>query len=127
MRWWNGFYQKLKFQHPKPRKFVELAYGYLPLVLGGNLAHFLRLGLGEAGRIGPVTLATFGLSGDGIPVLVAHPAVTAFLQGTVLLTSVLLTVILTQKIARQPLKLLLPQHLATVVLAVSIWIIVVGR
>ncbi len=123
----HWFYQKLKFQNPKPRKFVELAYGYLPLVLGGNLAHFLRLGLGEAGRIVPVTLATFGLGGDGMPVLVAHPAVTAFLQGTVLLTSVLLTVILTQKIARQPLKLLLPQHLATVVLAASIWMIVVGR
>ena len=66
--------------NPKPRSFVELAYGYLPLVLGGNLAHYLLLGLGEAGRIIPVTLATFGFNGQGMPVLVAHPAVIAFLQ-----------------------------------------------
>lgn len=118
---------KLQFQHPKPRKFVELAYGYLPLVLGGNLAHFLRLGLGEAGRILPVTLATFGFSGERMPILVAHPAVIAFLQGATLIFSVLLTVILTQKIARQPLRLLLPQHLGTVVLAICMWIIIVGQ
>jgi NAD-dependent dihydropyrimidine dehydrogenase PreA subunit len=118
---------KSKIQNPKPRPFVELAYGYLPLVLGGNLAHYLRLGLGEAGRILPVTLATFGFSGQGMPVLVAHPAVTAFLQGTTLIFSVLLTVLLTQKIARQPLRLLLPQHLGAVVLAASIWAIVVDH
>ncbi|MHC5828649.1 MAG: AAA family ATPase, partial [Nostoc sp.] len=35
---------KSKIQnYNKPRSFVELAYGYLPLVLGGNLAHYLRL------------------------------------------------------------------------------------
>lgn len=123
------FYQNLKFQipNPKPRPLVELAYGYLPLVLGGNLAHFLRLGLGEAGRILPVTLATFGLTGEGLPVLVAHPAVIAFLQGTTLIFSVLLTVLLTQKIARQPLRLLLPQHLGAIVLTVSLWVIMVDK
>jgi NAD-dependent dihydropyrimidine dehydrogenase PreA subunit len=113
--------------NPKPKQFVELAYGYLPLVLGATLAHYLRLGLGEAGRILPVTLATFNYSGEGMPVVVAHPAVTAFLQGTTLLFSVLLTMLLTQKIARQPLRLLLPQHLGAVVLAASIWVIVVGQ
>lgn len=119
---------KSKIQNrPKPKPFVELAYGYLPLVLGGNLAHYLYLGLGEAGRIIPVTLATFGFSGEQMPVLVAHPAVTAFLQGTTLILSVLLTVILTQKIARQPMRSLLLQHLGSVVLAISIWMIVVGR
>ena len=118
---------------PKPKPFVELAYGYLPLVLGGNLAHYLFLGLGEAGRIIPVTLATFGVGAHGgapvqqMPVLVAHPAVTAFLQGTTLILSVLLTVILTQKIARQPMRSLLPQHLGSLVLAISIWMLVVGR
>jgi len=129
MQLFHWLYQnlKLQIQRPKPRPFVELAYGYLPLVLGGNLAHFLRLGLGEAGRILPVTLATFGFSGDGMPVLVAHPAVTAFLQGATLIFSVLLTVILTQKIARQPLRLLLPQHLGAVGLAATIWVIVVGK
>jgi len=112
---------------PRPRPFVELAYGYLPLVLGGSLAHYLRLGLGEAGRILPVTWATFGYSGQSLPILVAHPAVIAFLQGTTLIVSVLLTVLLTQKIARQPFKLLLPQHLTAIALGLSLWTIIVGQ
>ncbi|PSB32832.1 sigma 54-interacting transcriptional regulator [Chlorogloea sp. CCALA 695] len=116
-----------RLQNTTPRSFVELAYGYLPLVLGANLAHYLRLGLGEAGRIIPVTLATFGYSSSSMPVLVAHPAVTAFLQGVTLISSILLTILLTQKIARQPLQSLFPQHLATMLLGVGFWIIIVGR
>ncbi|PPS43266.1 cyclic nucleotide-binding domain-containing protein [Chroococcidiopsis sp. TS-821] len=111
---------------PKPKPFLEIAYGYLPLVLGGNLAHYLRLGLGEAGRIVPVTLATFGYSGQGMPIVVAHPAVTAFLQGVTLIFSVLLTIFLTHKITRQPLRLLLPQHLGAIALTAMMWILVVG-
>lgn len=110
----------------KPRGFVELAYGYLPLVLGGNLAHYLRLGLGEGGRILPVTFATFGLNGEQLPILVAHPAVIAFLQGTTLIFSVLFTIVLTQKIARQPMRLLFWQHLAAIALGVSMWAIIVS-
>ncbi len=105
----------------KPRRFLELAYGYLPLVLAGNLAYYLPLGLGEAGRLGPVSLATWGLSGAGWPVLVAHPAAITFLQGTVLLLGSGLAVILTQKIARQPLMRLWPQHAAIATVAVSFW------
>ncbi|MGB6296330.1 MAG: sigma 54-interacting transcriptional regulator [Rivularia sp. (in: cyanobacteria)] len=110
----------------KPKPFLELAYGYLPLILGGSLAHYLRLGLNEAGRILPITFATFGLNGVSLPILVAHPAVTAFLQGTTLIFSTLLTILLTQKIARQPLRCLLWQHLASVCLAASMWIIIVS-
>ena len=116
-----------RLKNTKPRSFVELAYGYLPLVLGANLAHYLRLGLGEAGRIIPVTLATFGYSSSSMPVLVAHPAVTAFLQGVTLISSVFLTILLTQKIARQPLRSLFPQHLASIFLGVSLWTIIVGK
>jgi transcriptional regulator with AAA-type ATPase domain/NAD-dependent dihydropyrimidine dehydrogenase PreA subunit len=111
---------------PKPRSFVELAYGYLPLVLAANLAHYLRLGLGEGGRILPVTLATFGFSGEGLPVFVAHPAVIAFLQGTTLIAGVLLSALLTQKISRQSMRSLLLQHLGAVVLGVGLWAIIVG-
>lgn len=118
----------------KARPWLELAYGYLPLVLGGSLAHYLRLGLTEAGRVIPVTVATFGLSGpfngpfsDGVmPVAVADPAVLAFLQGVTLIASVWLSVILTQKIARQPILKLLPQHLTTVALGSMLWKIIVG-
>ncbi|GAA6622165.1 sigma 54-interacting transcriptional regulator [Scytonema sp. NUACC26] len=111
----------------KPRPFIELAYGYLPLVLGGNLAHYLRLGLAEGGRILPVTFATFGLNGEQVPILVAHPAVIDFLQGSTLIFSVLLSVILTQKIARQRMRSLFWQHLAVIGLAASLWVIIVDR
>ncbi|BAY20837.1 cyclic nucleotide-binding protein [Calothrix sp. NIES-2100] len=120
-----GLMQLMNFSR-KPKAFIELAYGYLPLVLGGNLAHYLRLGLGEGGRILPITFATFGLHGEQLPVLVAHPAVIAFLQGTTLIFSVLFTIVLTQKIARQSLITLLWQHLATIALAASMWVIIVS-
>ncbi|MEM7759769.1 MAG: cyclic nucleotide-binding domain-containing protein [Cyanobacteria bacterium P01_A01_bin.40] len=110
----------------KPRQFVELAYGYLPLVLAGNLAHYLRLGLSEGGRIIPVTMATFGLNQVNLPILVAHPAVIAFLQGTCLIFGALLSILLTQKIARQSFKYLLAQHLAISLLAVGMWQVIVG-
>ncbi|NEO81197.1 sigma 54-interacting transcriptional regulator [Moorena sp. SIO4G3] len=119
-----GFYQLKETR--KPSSFVKLAYGYLPLVLAGNLAHYWRLGLGEGGRILPVMFATFGLSGEGLPVLVAHPAVIAFLQGTTLIAGVLLSLFLTQKIGRQPFTLLLPHHVSTLVLGISLWWIIVG-
>ena len=106
-----------QWQNIKSRKFIELAYGYLPLVLAGNLAHYLDLGLNEAGRILPVTMATFGLAGNNLPILIADPAVITFLQGTSLVFGVLCSVILTQKIARQSLKFLIPQHLVTIMFA----------
>lgn len=110
----------------KAHPFIQLAYGYLPLVLAGNLAHYLRLGLSEGGKILPVTMATFGLNGGNLPILVAHPAVIAFLQGTSLIFGALLSILLTQQISRQPFKFLFPQHLVTVVLAVAMWQVVVG-
>jgi transcriptional regulator with AAA-type ATPase domain/NAD-dependent dihydropyrimidine dehydrogenase PreA subunit len=108
------------FSSLKPRLFVELAYGYLPLVFMGNIAHYLQLGLGEAGKILPVALATFGLEGGNLPIFVAHPAVISFLQGTALSIGVLTSIFLTRKIAKQPYKLLVPQHVGTIVLALAL-------
>jgi NAD-dependent dihydropyrimidine dehydrogenase PreA subunit len=113
------------FQRRRKLRFIELAYGYLPLVLGGSLAHYLRLGLTEAGRIVPVTLATFGYSGIHAPTIAAHPAVIAFLQGTTLLITALLSVGLTQKIARQSFLSLLPQHLLTLGFTIYLWRLIV--
>ncbi len=110
----------------KPKPFIQLAYGYLPIALGANLAHYLRLFLQEAGRILPVTWATFGMDGSYLPIFIAHPAVIEFLQGTTLIVSVLLTWALTQKIAKQSWRSLLPQHLSTVILAIALWIIIVS-
>ena len=109
-----------------PRRFIEVAYGYLPLVLAGNLAHYLYLGLNEGGRILPVTMATFGLNGSSLPILVAHPAVIAFLQGTCLLIGTLLSILLTQKIARQEFKYLLPQCSAIALLTFGMWQVILS-
>jgi transcriptional regulator with AAA-type ATPase domain/NAD-dependent dihydropyrimidine dehydrogenase PreA subunit len=113
------------FKNSKAFNFVVLAYGYLPLVLGANVAHYLRLGLTEMGRIVPVTLATFGMSGGQTMAIAADPAVIAFLQGTALLATAVLSLFLTQRIARQSLKSLLPQHAATLGLVVLLWQVIV--
>jgi transcriptional regulator with AAA-type ATPase domain/NAD-dependent dihydropyrimidine dehydrogenase PreA subunit len=110
----------------KPPAFIDLAYGYLPLVLGGNLAHYFKLGLSEGGRIIPVAFATFGLVDNNLPIFVAHPAVITFLQGMTLIVSFVLTIFLTQKIGKRPLQSLVPQHLASVCLLVSLWLAIVG-
>ncbi|WP_346293256.1 sigma 54-interacting transcriptional regulator [Sphaerothrix gracilis] len=109
-----------------PKSFVSLAYGYLPLVLAANLAHYLTLGLGEGGQILSVGFATFGLSGEGVPVYIAHPAVIAFLQSAVLIAGVLTSAIVTQKIVRQSLKLMWPQHLGAIALTALLWPLIVG-
>lgn len=111
-------------QTPKPRPGLELAYGYLPLVLGANLAHYLDLGLGEAGRIVPVAIATFGITGVSGPIWVADPAVIAFLQGVTLLAGLLFSVILTQKIAKQSWRFLLPLHGGAIALTVLFWMLI---
>jgi hypothetical protein len=96
----QGLYRLLETRRPRP--FIEWVYGLLPLVLLGSLAHYLPLGLFEGGRILPVGAATIGIAAPQLSVLVAHPAVVAFLQGTALLAGALLSVLLTQKITRYP-------------------------
>jgi transcriptional regulator with AAA-type ATPase domain/NAD-dependent dihydropyrimidine dehydrogenase PreA subunit len=108
------------------RPFLEVSYGYLPLVLAVNMAHYLQLGLTEMGRIIPVTFATFGMGTANLPIAVAHPAVIAFLQAVVLIAGFWLSVFLTQKIARQPLLKLLPQHLAGLAIGSLVWKIMIG-
>lgn len=108
-------------RNPRPKPFLELAYGYLPLVLAANLAHYLQLGLTEAGRVIPISLATVGLSGGETWIWVAHPAVIAFLQGTTLVAGVLFSLVLTQKIAKQPIRCLIPQHLGVGAIALLLW------
>jgi transcriptional regulator with AAA-type ATPase domain/NAD-dependent dihydropyrimidine dehydrogenase PreA subunit len=110
----------------QPQSFVRVAYGYLPLVWAANLAHYLRLGLFEGGRVLPVSLATFGMSGGHLPVWVAHPAVVAFLQGVTLLLGMGLSIGLTQKIARRPLAYRLASYGCMVGLGTSLWWLVVG-
>jgi transcriptional regulator with AAA-type ATPase domain/NAD-dependent dihydropyrimidine dehydrogenase PreA subunit len=110
----------------RQRPFVELAYGYLPLVLGGTLAHYLQMGLSEAGQILPITWATVGLNGVGLPGFSMNPATIAFLQGSVLVVALILTWIVTRKISHQAFRNLWPQHLTALGLAVYLWSLIVG-
>ncbi len=118
----------IRLFNAKPRPFLELAYGYLPIVLGSSLAHYLRLGLTEAGRIIPVTIATFGADTQSLslPIAVADPAVIAFLQGMAFIFSFWLSVFLTQKISHQPIWNLLPQYVAMAAIGSMLWVITVG-
>lgn len=111
---------------PKQPDFVKLAYGYLPLVWAANLAHYLRLGLLEGGQILPVSSMTFGGVGTNLPVWNAHPAVVAFLQGTVLCFGIGGAIWLLQKIARQPIQSMVLFHGCTVLFGFSLWNLIVG-
>ncbi|MFK8184921.1 MAG: sigma 54-interacting transcriptional regulator [Phormidesmis sp.] len=102
------------------RNFLTLAYGYLPLLLFASLAHYLHLGLTEAGQIIPVFAATFRLTAPAIA-FTAHPAVITFLQGSALLFGAMFSILLTQKISRQPLRQLIPQHSATLAFTLLFW------
>ncbi|MEL6900861.1 MAG: cyclic nucleotide-binding domain-containing protein [Cyanobacteria bacterium J06606_4] len=106
------------------RTFLELAYGYLPLVLFASLSHYLLLGLSEAGQLVPVFWATWQQPATGYT-LSAHPAVIAFLQGVCLIFGAFFSFVLTQKIARQSWLKLLPQHGLTLGLTVVLWRLIV--
>ncbi|MEM9090655.1 MAG: sigma 54-interacting transcriptional regulator [Cyanobacteria bacterium P01_F01_bin.53] len=114
-----------RLQGTGPQKnFLQLAYGYLPLVLFASLSHYLLLGLSEAGHVIPTFWATWGLPAGGFTVS-AHPAVITFLQGVTLITGTLLSIVLTQKIGRQSWANLLPQHGVTLGLTAILWQLIV--
>ncbi|MCM1984287.1 cyclic nucleotide-binding domain-containing protein [Lyngbya confervoides] len=118
----HGLYHLL---HPDPQPFLKLAYGYLPLTLGATLAHYLYLGLTEAGQILPVASATFG-GPMALPMWSAHPAVIAFLQGTTLVFALLASLVVLKKIARQTWGSLWPHALGLLGLTGVFWQIIVG-
>ncbi len=107
----------------KTKPFQTLSYGYLPLVLFASLAHYLHLGLTEGGQVVGIAATTFTapafrlhslhefLEGATTLRFMADPAVVAFLQGGALVAGALLSMVLTQKIAMQPLRKVIPQHL----------------
>jgi transcriptional regulator with AAA-type ATPase domain/NAD-dependent dihydropyrimidine dehydrogenase PreA subunit len=128
----QGLYRldKLEFislQICKPLPFITMAYGYLPLVLGGSLAHYFKLGLSEGGQVIPIAFATFGQASNNLPSFIADSAVIAFLQGTTLIIALLVTFFLTQKIAKRSIRSTLPQHLASICLVVTLWLSIVGN
>lgn len=112
--------------HDQPKPFLHLAYSYLPLTLGATLAHYLRLGLSEAGQVLTVAAHTFGMATLAVPGWTAHPAVIAFLQGVVILFSCLCSIVLLQKIARQSALAIWPYLFGLIGFSMLLWQIIVG-
>jgi len=94
-------------------------------VWGATLSYYLKPLLEEAGRILPVTAATFGLDGDGLPVLVGDHAVTMFLQASTLLFGSALSLLLTRKIGQKPWVVVTPQCLAVLGLTAELYYLIV--
>jgi len=123
-----GIHQLRRLRNPglAHRSFVKLAYGYLPLVWAANLAHYLRLGLLEGGRVLPVLGETVGLANFPWPFWMADPAVVAFLQGVTLLLGVVLSLGLSAKLHRQAGFSRWGQQGTTLVYGASLWGLIVG-
>ncbi|MEN9275683.1 MAG: sigma 54-interacting transcriptional regulator [Gloeomargarita sp. GMQP_bins_5] len=118
------FWHRVQQALGRPTPFLSLAYSYLPLVLGANLAYYLPLGLGEAGHLLPVTLATFGVTEVPLPAWQAHPAVIGFLQSAALGGSTLASLWLSHRISRLPLASLWPHQVGILAMAAALtWLI----
>jgi len=70
---------RLRSRWPSSRQRLGL-YALLPLLWSAMLAHFLVLGMGEAGLLLPVSLAPLGLEPEALPRWSADPHVIAFCQ-----------------------------------------------
>ena len=84
-----------------PNEFLQLGYSYLPLTWLASLAHYLQLGLVEAGQVLPTAARTASFfasqlgaedfaaylvnNSKDLPSLSFAPPVVAFLQGTTLI------------------------------------------
>jgi hypothetical protein len=107
--------------------FLELSYGFLPLVWAGTLAHYEELFMVEAGRILPVAAKTFGFEAPWLPTLVAHPAVVAFAQGVTLLFGTAASLGLLRRVARQPWKTIAPHCAVALLIMAELWhLIIIG-
>ena len=108
---------------PPAKPFLDLSYGYLPMVWATTLAYYLRYGITEAGRILPVTALTFGIdpAPQWLPVVEAPEDVVKFLQGVVLLGGAALSLGMVRRVAQQPWKTVLPQCGLVIAFTAGIW------
>jgi|GEM_PF-3239075 hypothetical protein len=81
---------------PSLPNYLTIIYAYLPFTLATNLARpELCVGspsaIAEAGQILPVLARSLGYSGASLPTLTWSPDVAAFIQGAILLSSLVFT------------------------------------
>lgn len=109
--------------------FVKEAYAYVPLCWLGLLAHFLELGMLEAGQVLNVASRTFGFdalaSNGALPAIVADAHVVAFCQGACLLAGTGWSLVLLRYNSAKPWSRITPQACTIVFLGVQIWNLVV--
>lgn len=106
--------------------FLDLAYGYLPLVFGATLVYYERYFMEEAGLLLQVAAATVGLGPEvvsALPSVAAEPSVTAFVQGSSLVATSALALALTRRLAPSWASVL-PQCVGIVAFASELWYLV---
>ncbi|MFM7395264.1 MAG: 4Fe-4S binding protein [Cyanobium sp.] len=96
---------------PAPRQRLQL-YALLPLLWALMLAHFLPLGMAEAGLVLPASLAPLGIAAAGLPAWSADPHVVAFCQTLAVVTGVGGSVVMLRR-------LLQPARITWVVLSLA--------
>lgn len=112
-----------RIRRAPPPDFLNLSYGYLPLVWGATLAHYEAPFMEEAGRVLPVAAVTFGMAPDVasvLPTLTAHPAVVEFVMGSTLLATSALSLMLTRRLGNSWVSVL-PQCVGISVLLGELW------
>ncbi|GLC68372.1 hypothetical protein PLESTF_000684000 [Pleodorina starrii] len=109
---------------PQPAPFLALSYGYLPLLWSATLSHYLQPLLAEGGRLLPITAAMVGWEDAPLPVAVAHPAVIAFLQGSLLLFGAAASAALSRKLAAAPWAAFVPQLALIAAFTAELWALI---
>ncbi|KAK9840246.1 hypothetical protein WJX74_006102 [Apatococcus lobatus] len=112
-----------------PQAFLQLAYGYLPLVWAGTLTHYLPAFLLQAGRILPVVSRTVyadhwsPLQPESLPEFAANPAVAAFLQAACLAFGTAASLALLRRLGGRPWLDIAPHCLLTLGFAAELWVL----
>ncbi len=109
--------------------FIEESYAYVPLCWLGLLAHFLDLGMAEAGQVLQVASRTFGLStvvaSDALPSLVADSHVISFCQGICILAGTTWSLVLLRYNSSKPWLYVAPQAATIFLLGAQMWDLIV--
>ncbi len=98
--------------------YQTIAYAYLPLTLGANIAYYLPAAITESGKILPVIARTFGFSGEGVFALTWSLDVAQFLQGVALLLAIGFSIYPLLKMTNRPVSSNFPYLLSIAALTV---------
>lgn len=106
-----------------PAPFLQLVYGYVPLVWGLTLATYENQLMGQGGTFLQAFAHTVGASGLApyLPVVAAGPTVIEFVQGSTLIVSSALSLAMMRKLGAAPWSSLLPHALLIAAFTMEMW------